>query len=133
MKRRSWQIEFQEVEHAHFDRALVQRRSLDLVDQAGLAVSGLVPVVHAVQHRVGLVHHQGGGLGDGVELAVGYHDRHFDDAVALGREAGHLHVEPDQIVLVLRHWGYSWRIIEPLDCRTESPSVSKCRSSPWFS
>jgi len=42
-------------------------------------------------------------LGNGVELRVGDHDRDLDDPVAVRVEPGHLHVEPREIVLVLRH------------------------------
>ena len=52
----------------------------------------------AVEHLVGLVHHQHRALGDHVELRIGDQHRDLDDAVGVGHEAGHLHVDPDEVV-----------------------------------
>ena len=89
--------------HLRSTVGLVQRRGLDLVDQAGLGVRRSVPGVHGVEHGVGLMHHQHRAFGDGFELRIGHHHRHLDDAVAVGKEAGHLHVDPDEVVLDLCH------------------------------
>src|SRR5690606_3891118 len=62
---------------------LVERRCLHLVDESAAPVGGLVPVVHRVEHRIGLVDDPGLALGEDVEVAVGHHDRQLDDAVAL--------------------------------------------------
>ena len=55
-----------------------------------------IPRVHGVQHLVGLVDHVDRRLGDGVQLGVGHDERHLEHAVALGNEARHFHVYPDQ-------------------------------------
>ena len=68
------------------------------VDEAGAAVVLLVPVVHRGEDLVGLVDHQLGTGRDLGEVAVGEDRRDLDDALALGFEPGHLHVEPDQDV-----------------------------------
>jgi hypothetical protein len=62
-----------------------------------------VPFVHAVEHGVGLMHHPGRGFGDHFQIRVGDHHRQFDDAVVVGVEAGHFHVQPDQRVFILCH------------------------------
>jgi hypothetical protein len=49
------------------------------------------------------MHDQHRRLGDRSERAVGDHQRDLDDAVGLRFEPGHLHVDPDQVVGVLRH------------------------------
>jgi hypothetical protein len=62
-----------------------------------------VPVVHRVEDRVGLVDGEHRRLGDRRELGVGHDDRDLDDPVAVGIEPRHLHVEPGEVVRVLRH------------------------------
>jgi len=62
-----------------------------------------VPLVHAVEHAVGLMHGDHRRLGDHFERLVGEHDRDLDDAVTIGFEAGHLHVQPYQRLRVLCH------------------------------
>ena len=74
----------QEREHPLFDRRLVERRRLDLVDQARARVRRLVPGVHAGQRRVVLMHDQHRRLGDGRQRRVGDDQRDFDDAVGFG-------------------------------------------------
>ena len=44
-----------------------------------------------------------GPFGHGLQAGIGDHDSQFDDAVAVGIETGHLHVQPDEVVLVLCH------------------------------
>src|SRR6185369_659813 len=85
-----------------------------LVDEARLAVRGLVPRVHRIEHAVRLVQHEDGRLRDGVQFRIGHHHRDLEDAVAVGNEARHLHVYPDQRGLVrsLCH-----RILNPSGCR----------------
>jgi hypothetical protein len=55
------------------------------------------------EHLVRLVHHQHRTFGDDVQLRVGDQQCHFQDAVGIGREARHLHVDPDEVVLIRRH------------------------------
>jgi hypothetical protein len=75
-------------------------RGLDAVDQAGLAVRALVPVVHLVERFVALVDGEHRTFGQHVQLRIGDDDGDFDDAVGVRIEAGHFHVEPDQVGLV---------------------------------
>jgi hypothetical protein len=82
---------------------LAQRRCLDLVDQAGLAVRALVPVIHGVEHGVGLMQHQHRAFLDQIEILVGHHQGDFQHRVGIGIEAGHFHVDPDQMRRVLWH------------------------------
>jgi hypothetical protein len=74
------------------------RRGLDAIDEARGAVVLLVPVVHRREHLVALVDHQLGAGRDLGQVAVGEDRRDLDDALAVGIEPGHLHVEPDQDV-----------------------------------
>ncbi len=60
----------------------------------------LVPIVHAVQHCILLVHHQGRRFGDGVQLGIRHHQRDFDDSVGVREQTGHFHVNPDEIIIV---------------------------------
>jgi hypothetical protein len=62
-----------------------------------------VPLVHAVQHRVGLMHHPGRRLGDDLQIVVGDHQREFDDAIRFRKQPRHFHVQPDERVLILCH------------------------------
>jgi hypothetical protein len=82
---------------------LGNRGRLDLVDQAALAVRGLVPAVHGVEQAVGLVHHQHGALGHDGQVGFRHHHGDFDDAFFLGVQAGHFHVQPNQAVFVHSH------------------------------
>jgi hypothetical protein len=52
-------------------------------------------------------------------LRVGDHDGELDDAVALGRQAGHLEIDPDQVVVLFgqAHAG----IVAALNCRAWMP------------
>jgi hypothetical protein len=54
------------------------------VDQAALAVGALVPVVHAVEHGVGLVHREHRAFDPHGQLRVGHHHGDLDDAVGVG-------------------------------------------------
>ena len=62
-----------------------------------------VPFVHAVKYGLGLMNRYHRRFGHGFELAVGNDDRDFDDPVAVGFKAGHFHVQPDKVVLILCH------------------------------
>jgi hypothetical protein len=42
-------------------------------------------------------------LRDHIQVAVGDDHGDLDDAVAVGIEAGHFHVQPDEVILVLCH------------------------------
>ncbi len=63
----------------------------------------LVPVIHAIEYGIGLVHHPGRAFSQRIELGIGDDHRNFDDAVGVGAESGHFHVEPDECVLILSH------------------------------
>jgi len=58
---------------------------------------------HPVEHAVGLMHRDHRRFGNGVELRVGDHDRDLDDAIGIGLQAGHFHVQPDEVILILCH------------------------------
>jgi hypothetical protein len=66
-------------------------------------MGGLVPVVHRVENRVGLVDDDLVALAQLVQLRIGDQQRNLDDPVGVRRQPGHLHVDPDQVALVLRH------------------------------
>ena len=104
-RRGAWRhVLAQEREHPLFDRRLVERRRLDLVDQARSRVRRLIPRVHAGQGRIVLMHDQHRRLGDGRQRRVGDDQRDLDDAVGFGLQARHFHVYPDQQIGVLRHY-----------------------------
>jgi hypothetical protein len=85
-------------------RGLVQAGSAHALDQAALRVRALVPRVHRVEHLVGLVDHQHRPGGEHVELRVGDQRRDLDHAVGVRLQAGHLHVDPDEVVRGRRPW-----------------------------
>ncbi|MNT59645.1 hypothetical protein D3C72_1971740 [compost metagenome] len=62
-----------------------------------------VPLVHCGQRFVALVHDQHRRFGDHVQLTVGDHHRDFDDAVGVWFQPGHFHVQPDEMLGILRH------------------------------
>ncbi len=92
-------------EHLLLGLRLGQRRGLHPVDETRLAVGVLVPVVHAVEQGMGLLHYQHGGHRELVERGIRDDHGHFDDAVFSRIQTGHLHVQPDEVVLILRHVG----------------------------
>src|SRR2546430_6243160 len=81
------------------------------LDQPGLGVGGLVPRVHRVEHFAALVDHHDRALGDGGELRIGDQPRDLDDPVGVGLQPGHLHVDPDKVVLVHGHALFSHGVI----------------------
>jgi hypothetical protein len=46
-------------------------------------------------------------FGHRVEVTVGDDERHFDDAIGVRLEAGHLHVDPDEAACVLGHCDFA--------------------------
>ena len=62
-----------------------------------------VPLVHRIKHRIGLMHHPSRRLGDHIQIGVGDNQRQLYDAIIVGTEAGHFHVQPDERVLILCH------------------------------
>src|SRR3989304_7079976 len=56
-----------------------------------------------LQHAVRLMQHQHRSLGYCLQIVVGDHQRDFDHAVGVRIQAGHLHVYPDKMILVLCH------------------------------
>ena len=91
----------QKRQHLLLGLLLGKYRGTHLVDQTRLAMGGLVPVVHAGQHLVGLMHHQHRRLGHDLELGIGDDNGHLDDAVVIRQQTGHFHVDPSKIVLIL--------------------------------
>src|SRR2546430_4940173 len=81
------------------------------LDQPGLGVGGLVPRVHRVEHFAALVDHHDRALGDGGELRMDDQQRDLDDRVGVGLRPGHLHVDPDKVVLVHGHALFSHGVI----------------------
>jgi hypothetical protein len=67
------------------------------------AVRGLVPGIHRGESHIVLMHDQHRRLSDRGQRAVGDHERDLDDAIGLRPEPRHLHVDPDQMIGVLRH------------------------------
>ena len=65
----------------------------------------LVPRIHRVERRVVLVNDEHRRLRDGFERVVGDDERHLDDPIGIGLQAGHFEVDPDQPVGVLWHGG----------------------------
>ncbi|MCY1241048.1 hypothetical protein D9M68_790170 [compost metagenome] len=68
-------------------------------------MGAFVPVVHAIEHGIALVDHQHRAFSQDIELGVGNDDRNFDDAVGVRLQAGHFHVQPDQVVFALDGFG----------------------------
>ena len=69
--------------------------------EAGFAVLVGVPLVHGVEDAVGLMDGVGGAFGEDVEVGVGDQGGDFDDHVFIRVKAGHLQIDPDQVVFVL--------------------------------
>jgi len=46
-------------------------------------------------------HHRA--FGHHIEIGIGNDHGDFDDVVAVGIKPGHLHIQPDEVVLVLCH------------------------------
>lgn len=65
-----------------------------------------VPVIHGRQHGGVLVDGEHRALGQGVEVAVGDYGGNLYDHIALGAQAGHFHINPNQVVGTL-HWLFS--------------------------
>ena len=59
-----------------------------------------VPRVHAGQHGVALMDGEHRALDLLRQLRIGDDHRDLDDAIALGKEPGHLEVDPDQVGVV---------------------------------
>jgi len=63
-------------------------------------VRGLVPVIHGLHMGLCLVYHQDRPLGQDLEVGVCDDHRHFKNAIGLGVQAAHFHVDPDQIAFI---------------------------------
>lgn len=68
-----------------------------------------VPGVHAVEDLVALMHGNHGALVQDVQILVGDDRRDLDHAIHLGLKPGHLHVDPDQVVVRIR--GISFNVV----------------------
>ena len=62
-----------------------------------------VPLIHAIKDRIRLMDHPRRALGNGIQLRVGDDKGDFDDAIGIGAEARHFHIEPDESILILCH------------------------------
>jgi len=69
----------------------------DAFKQTGGTVGRSIPVVHCVQHGVGLVDRDDRAFGDDLQLRIGHDRRDFDDAVPVRVEARHLQVDPNEV------------------------------------
>ena len=96
-------MQLHELDHPLRNFRCRQRGCFDLVDQAGFAMRALVPVVHRIEHGVGLMQHQHRAFLDQVEILVGYYQGDFQNGIGVGVQTGHFHVDPDQMSVVLRH------------------------------
>ena len=90
----------QQRDHRVLRGHFVDGRGAHPVDQPAPAVRALVPGVHRVERGVALVDRQHRALDASRHLRVGDDDCDLDDAVALGRQPGHLEVDPDQVLVV---------------------------------
>ncbi len=72
-------------------------------------MGGFVPLVHRVEHVVGLMHGKRRAFDQHVQIAVGHHRGDLDDAIDVGPQPGHLHVDPDQAGLVAANGGGGFR------------------------
>jgi hypothetical protein len=93
----------QELHRLRLGLGLGQARGAHLVDEARLLVRALVPRIHCVQHLVGLVDDQHRALGEQIQVRIGDEHGHLDDAIAVGSEPGHFHVDPDEVVRIGGH------------------------------
>ena len=93
----------QEFDQLAVDICLRQLGRFHAFYQAGLRVRVLVPRIHGIEHRSGLMHDHHRPFGHSVEVSVGNDDRHFQHFFDLGVEPAHLHVDPDQVIRVGCH------------------------------
>ena len=74
---------------------------LDLLGQAAAPVGARVPGVHGLEQCIFLVnHHHGARHADG-QVRTGDDHGNLEQALLFGIQAGHLAIEPDQVVIVL--------------------------------
>jgi ATPase subunit of ABC transporter with duplicated ATPase domains len=71
----------------------------DLGDQAAAAMGALVPGVHRVQRRIGLMYGENRPFDALRQVGIGHHDGDLDDAVGIGVQPRHFKVDPDQILV----------------------------------
>ena len=84
----------------HLLLGLAERETgVELLEQAGAGVHARDEVVHLLQRRGGRLDDQVDAVAEDVELVVGDEGRHLDEGVVLQREAGHLAVDPHQLVV----------------------------------
>ena len=88
---------------------LVDRAFLHAGHESGAGVRVGVPGVHAVEDLVALMHGNHGALVQDVQILVGDDRRDLDHAIHLGLKPGHLHVDPDQVVVRIR--GISFNVV----------------------
>ena len=102
-----------EVQQVLLDFGFGQFGFAHALGQAGAAVGGGVPLVHAVEQLVALMDDVNVRLCQYVQIGIGNDHGDFDNAVVLRVEAGHFHIEPAEIVCVLGHFRrpcvFSWQ------------------------
>lgn len=92
---------FQEIQDLLLGVGFARGRCLDLVDQAAFAVRALVPGVHLVQQFIALVDHQHRALDAGRQVRAGHDHGDLQQAFLFRVEAGHLAIDPDQVLVRL--------------------------------
>src|SRR5690606_4131092 len=76
----------------------------------GLVVLAGIPLIHAVEQRIGLLDGQRRPFGEHVQLGVGDDGGNFDDHVLVRIQTGHFQVDPDQVIWVLHSRSFAyWR------------------------
>jgi hypothetical protein len=70
-------------------------------------VRAAIPGIHAAERGVVLVDHPHRRLADLDQIVIGDDERHLEDSIAVRLEAGHLEVDPDQAVRILRHRAFA--------------------------
>jgi len=78
-------------------RSFADRRGAHPVDQSRTAVGVLVPLIHLRERFVALMDGEHRPFDQPVERRIRHDDGDLDDAVGIGLEPGHFHVQPDQI------------------------------------
>ena len=110
-KRRSWQMLLPHMgERPRLRPRIEKRQRLTLgrggIDaarphpcrQTGAAVLLAVPVVHGRQHRFALMHGDDRTFGEHTQVLVGYDRGNFDDEIRVRLQAGHLKIDPNEIL-----------------------------------
>ena len=92
-------VQGQELERPGRGLSCTAPAGADPPDQARGAVGRAVPLVHSLEHLVALVHRDHRALGDEIQVRIRHDRRNLDDVVECRVKAGHLEVDPDEVVL----------------------------------